>query len=260
MNMKEKPVYTAQDLKHALSERYSQPEWAYFSEVRNSTGYRSTITTADGIAMHMYPSRGFEIHGFEIKVSRSDWLSELKKPAKADEIFKYCHKWWLVVSDKDIVKDGELPHTWGLMVMQKNGLIAKVQAPVIEPEAFDMGFVASLLRSATANTVQRSSIQKKLSEEFDRGKSCMEGDVTRAEKSKEEAWGIIKAFEKAAGVKITRWHGEENAEMIGLFVRRALAEKKFNPKYNVSTIEHNLERLLKDFRKLAGQIIDDDDV
>jgi len=32
--------------------------------------------------MDLWPSGGLEIHGHEVKVSRSDWLRELKEPEK----------------------------------------------------------------------------------------------------------------------------------------------------------------------------------
>ena len=46
---------------------------------------------------------------------RSDWLRELRDPAKAEEFRRYCDRWWLVVSDCAIVKPGELPTGWGLL-------------------------------------------------------------------------------------------------------------------------------------------------
>lgn len=55
------------------------------------------------------------IEGHEVKVSRSDWLAELADPTKADAWARHCHRWWLVVPHRDIVKDGELPDGWGLM-------------------------------------------------------------------------------------------------------------------------------------------------
>lgn len=55
------------------------------------------------------------IHGFEVKVSRSDWLTELADPSKALAWSRYCHYFWLVASDKRIVRD-DLPHGWGLMI------------------------------------------------------------------------------------------------------------------------------------------------
>lgn len=99
---------SSQHVLSLLRERYPKDSHALITEVGNATGY-ATNRHADAIAMSLWPSRGLEIMGFEVKVSRSDWVSELKNPAKADAIALYCDTWWLVVSDAKIVQPGELP-------------------------------------------------------------------------------------------------------------------------------------------------------
>jgi hypothetical protein len=53
--------------------------------------------------------------GHEVKASRSDWLTELANPGKADAWADQCHEWWLITVP-GVVRDGELPAGWGLMV------------------------------------------------------------------------------------------------------------------------------------------------
>lgn len=67
-----------------------------------------------------------------IKVSRSDFLSELKKPQKAEVISRYCDRWWIVAADRKVAQVDELPKTWGLLVAQKNGLRQLKPAPQLE--------------------------------------------------------------------------------------------------------------------------------
>jgi len=81
----------------ALAKRFPAPAWALISQVRNSTGY-SGDRTCDAIAVSRWPSRGLELHGFEIKCSRGDWLGELRRPDKADKMFKYFDRWEAVCS------------------------------------------------------------------------------------------------------------------------------------------------------------------
>lgn len=60
------------------------------------------------------------VHGFEIKVSRSDWLSEHRTQGKKSAPWRsYCNYWWIVVPRRDIVKPEELPAGWGLLVGTK---------------------------------------------------------------------------------------------------------------------------------------------
>src|SRR5438876_1169784 len=84
------------------------------------------IGSADALAMSLWPSRGLELHGFEIKASRADWRTELRNPETADEIATRCDRWWIVAGSADIVTDGELPPTWGLLVPLGSALVAKV--------------------------------------------------------------------------------------------------------------------------------------
>ena len=102
----------------------------------------------DALAMAMWRSLGLEVHGFEIKLSRSDWLREKRQPFKAEELCLYCDRWWLVLGDKDIVKDGELPPTWGLLIPRGKSLVVSVNALKLTPISLDRVFIASILRKA----------------------------------------------------------------------------------------------------------------
>lgn len=70
----------------------------------------------DAIYVGFTSTRGRILVGHELKISRSDWLAELNKAGKADPWADQCHQWWLVVSAPAIVRAGELPVGWGLMV------------------------------------------------------------------------------------------------------------------------------------------------
>ena len=146
----------------ALKERFCAPAWALIPHVRNGTGYqRTTPRTADAIAMSLWPSRGLELHGFEVKVSRADWVKELENPAKAESICRFCDRWWLTVGDAEIVWAGELPPTWGLLVPKGDKLVAKVEAPKLEAMPGDRLFLAALLRK----TVEVSADEEFLRDE-----------------------------------------------------------------------------------------------
>ncbi len=131
-----------------LAARYVAPEWAFLRHVANGTG-RHQARTADGIAMNLWPSRGMELHGFEVKVYRSDWLREAKDPAKADEIAVRCHRWWVVAGDDGIVAQDDLfPQTWGLLVVREGALVIVREAPLLTPAPLDWTFLAAVLRRA----------------------------------------------------------------------------------------------------------------
>lgn len=59
------------EIKAALRAKFCAPEWAIMFEVGDGTG-ASQSRWADAVAMNLWPSRGLQIHGFEIKAHRSD--------------------------------------------------------------------------------------------------------------------------------------------------------------------------------------------
>lgn len=135
--------------------------YAVAEHVPNTTSWAARI--ADFIAVDCYISqdrhmpRRYEVHGHEIKVTRSDWLTELRQPEKAQAFTPYVHRWWLVVADRSIVRDGELPDGWGLLVKAGPVLRRVTTAPLREPEPMPNGMLAALLR-ATAKTAARPSV------------------------------------------------------------------------------------------------------
>ena len=125
-----------------------------FFEVANGTGATSR-RYADAVAMNLFPSRGLGIHGFEVKISRSDFQTEIKNPEKAEEIAQFCDRWW-IVAPKDMIRPDELPEAWGLI--EANGsLREKKQAKQLEPKPLTKPFFAALARRA--HQVNESEIE-----------------------------------------------------------------------------------------------------
>ena len=150
---------TADDLWELLKARYGgeRDEWVILSEVRNRAGHDAS-RSADAIAMNMWPSRGLSIHGFEIKVSRTDWVRELKDPSKAEAFHGLVDYWWLVVSDPAIVHDDELPEGWGLLAPRGTGLGVVTEATKHDSVDVTRDFLAAMLRRADRELVPSARI------------------------------------------------------------------------------------------------------
>lgn len=105
--------------RHYINPSAPMPGGVFLPEVGQNGGWGSG-SRCDAIYVGFTSASGRLLVGHEVKVSRSDWLTELSKPGKADAWADQCHEWWLVVSDPTIVHEGELPAGWGLMLPGKS--------------------------------------------------------------------------------------------------------------------------------------------
>lgn len=163
-------VATERDILDALLARYTAvrrgtiaDRWTRAEHVPRVLGYIEKNRIADFIAADRYPGHDYgstlAFHGHEVKVSRSDWLTELRDPEKAEAFRPYMHHWWLVVPDASIVREGELPEGWGLMVLGPNGLRAKVKAPRLSPLPIPHDLAINLM-AAAARTAYREPLRR----------------------------------------------------------------------------------------------------
>lgn len=136
---------TSADIKLGLKRGLAQGHQVFF-EVGDNTGTR-VQRHADAVAIGIWPSTGHQILGFEIKVSRNDFATEMKNPQKSWPVMRYCHRWSLV-TPPGLVKSQELPPNWGLQTFDGKILRTVKQAPLLTPEPITMGFVAALVRRA----------------------------------------------------------------------------------------------------------------
>jgi len=211
---------TTKELEAMIAAKFSPPAYATLFEVANGTA-GSISRRADAISMGLWPSRGRELHGFEIKASRSDWLRELESPEKADAICRYCDRWW-IVTNAGVVREGELPTTWGLLVGKPNGLVTEVQAPALNPIQMDRVFLAALMRRAVEQSVDAKTIEAAKAEA--RQETDKRWQVITASRDKEigELRKLIDEFQDASGVRINGWDG---AVKIGEAVKALLNKK-----------------------------------
>lgn len=196
------------ELQSLLARRYAAPDYALIWEVRDGTGFAAQGRQMDAMAMSLWPSRGMEVHGFELKVSRGDWLRELKQPEKAEAFHQFVDRWW-VVADKDVVNVAELPKGWGLLVAKETELRQSVQAALQKAKPLTRPFVASVLRNLTKNYVPKMFVDQQVS---DRTAKAVAEHVDSTEWDLKSAMGTIerlnktiKDFETASGVRLTDW-------------------------------------------------------
>lgn len=141
--------------RHANYGNGGSGEYAFLTGVRNGAGFDAT-RTFDAVAVNLWPSKHLAITIFEVKVSRSDWLRELKDPTKAGAALALAD-YFAVVAPAGIVKRDELPTGWGLLEVSASGTSLR---QAVKPNrltsipyrrnhpAVPRAFVVGLLRSA----------------------------------------------------------------------------------------------------------------
>lgn len=201
---KQKKYFTANDLTDLIATKFSKPTYACFRNVANGTG-TNISNRADAIAVGCWPSRGLSLDGFEVKISRSDWLRELKMPHKAEAFAPYCDRWWIVVGNAEIVKLDEMPEGWGLMAARGGGLgVVREAVKNASPVPVDRHLLAAICRKAADNDIEASA----LAEAETRGRSDARKEWERTfnalkDKLGEKEQQIID-FERASGLNIRR--------------------------------------------------------
>lgn len=201
---------TSADIRHALMKHFAPPGWRVFFEVANATGGHAQ-RRIDALACGIWPSNGYEFVGVEIKVSRSDWQREMAAPQKAQELMRFCNRWYLA-APKGLVTPDELPATWGLLSFDGTRLQTAVKAAKLNPEPLEVGFVMAVLRQGSA--VDMDLVNKLVSErdaerqkQFDQSvEFAARSKVTEASRRTDRALEIATTVKALTGAEIDDWH------------------------------------------------------
>jgi hypothetical protein len=241
----------AHDLFLRLESSFSAPGYITLEEVRDATGFDGH-RTADAIAISLYRSRGKAIWGFEMKVSRNDWLKELKQPEKAESILRYCNYWGLVVPNKDIVKAGELPDSWGMYVAQKNRLKCVVPCPKLDPLPMNITMLTALAYAIQqkGTKLDQQALDKARNDGYKQG--CQRTNAAYYEDQYNKLLDSVRAYEKASGLSIQYGWGKPSriGEIVKMIMNHDAPLKRIldTAKYNLSKTEDlktEIERQIK---------------
>ena len=215
----------------ALEATHPPPAWAFIPQARDGTGL-SAGRTADAIAMSLWPSRGLEVVGYEVKTARADWLRELRNPEKAEAIFGYCDRWYVVTPEK-VLAPGELPPTWGHKVVRAGRVDTEVEAPRLAPVPLDRVFVAAVMRRLYGLRADRREIDRAVTAALEERRGSEGRKLAQLKEAVEE-------FEQRSGVKFVAWHAGE----IGGAVRWVLNGGILGIREELTDIRKRAERVI----------------
>lgn len=234
------------------------------TQLRTEAGW--DVTTADVVIMGAWRSTNHKIQGFEVKISRSDWLNEVKKPTKNDAIKQYCDHFWLVITDEKMVKEGELPDDWGMMVVSGNGLKVVKKAPQLTPKPPSLGFMAMMMRSNQCDTIpldvhadQLKDLERKYEAEY---KAKYSGLVKFIKEIYKELGIKIEhsSYEKDWYAGISNWKIQKavsngawqlTPKQVTAAMKIALNGDLNGMKYKLESIAHTAEEMLKIAKEFA---------
>lgn len=132
----------------------------FVTELRGGAGYGGdSERRMDAWALHPYPSKSNRRVAYEVKVSRGDFLRDIKQPLKHRPALIFSNEFYFV-APKGLIKADELPLFAGLLEVRtgRNNdfsyLKEEVKAPWRDTPPPSWRFVSSLVRSV-AKEAQR---------------------------------------------------------------------------------------------------------
>jgi hypothetical protein len=231
-----------------------------FEELANGTGYK-VKGWADAAALGIWPSRGYELHGYEFKESREDLKKELRDPEKADNIGKYCHHWWLCLRDEKLMEGLVVPAVWGILVPKGRVLRTVRKAPrTAKPKPFDPAFVAAMIRNVTKTWVpkhEHEELKKNAHEqalvELARDRKYSKED---AEYERDRLGGLVRDFKAKSGVdiEVPNWQLGDIAAAVKLVMEaRSLAGKNSTQHWRTPDAGELVRREIADVERAAAK-------
>lgn len=175
----------------ALEVRYARPEWHVEREL-TLEGRR-----LDFVAFNLWGARSYRTVGFEVKVSRADFLRELADFRKT-ETWSHVVDQFFIVAPGKLLDPSELPAGWGLLELRGSKLFTKQQAAIGERATLPRELAARMLDRLYKRVDQaagrfaaekhglreeiRAEVRQKLAEEAERN-----GDAIRAKAERFDA-------------------------------------------------------------------------
>lgn len=233
-------------------ERSFDPKRGYLV-IREIALTRGDGRRADAVALQQYAARGIHLHGFEVKISRSDWTRELRDAAKADELIRSC-EYFSVVAVPGVVRPEELPPGWGLFeVRGATRQLHRVVAATRRPDAEPLSLASACRLTRRAIEAIRAPGEEALRAAEERGHERgvaagrREGDRVRPE-ADIKLRAAVRAFEEASGVEIPTYH-ERRAGRIGAAVRVVLESGE-----NLEYLRDDVARTIAELQRLAASL------
>lgn len=126
-------------------------EWAFAREIPTSTG--GAQNRIDALAVNCWRSKAYIVRAYEVKISRADFLRELRQPHKSATARDIAHE-FVFATPKGMVDVHELPIGAGLIEVDHRGRTVTKRRPDRSPRGvWTPTFLASVIRSAQRTAI-----------------------------------------------------------------------------------------------------------
>jgi len=180
----------------------------------------------------------------------------LKLPEKAEAVAQYCDHWWIVTTE-GIVKEGELPPTWGLIELQYDllrapKLVTIKDAPAKDSMPVGRSFMAALFRKMgqVDNAEVEQTVSKRMAELDAKRREHIEQEVKARTGQFESLRARVEQFERASGIDLEDWRLQPDE--FGKAVKFVLDCEIFRAYGSVET----LYKSLTDAAAVIGKVIE----
>lgn len=227
-----------------LRNKFPANEYVLICEVSDKSGF-SRSRSLDYMLINLWESRGLAITGIECKSHRTDWLKELKNPAKQENHFKYCDHFYLLTDKENVAKLEEIPATWGWVHINEKGILKTMKAaPKLQPIPVDRSLLCAMMRRAADKTgfihssEVEDTIQARAEQIADKNKNEFKWKAGEYDELKK----MVDDFEKASGINISHRWGDQPAK-IGNAVNIFLAQGTEPYKHQLSRVADSIKNI-----------------
>jgi len=252
-------VWSANNLVDLIRKRHEGDGWLVFTELANASGYKAS-RWADAMALGTWSSTKYEAHFYETKISREDVKKELRDPSKSSAVGKFCHYWWLVISDPKIIADLVIPEEFGILAPVKRGsgtLLGVVRrSPKRKSTPFNEQFSIACIRNMAKSYPSpraHADLQRRLEESLANSDENLLRDQLQAQQDENRKLrDLVAVIEKELGVPIdgNEWRGRD----LGRAIQFAIDHPDANSSQSVRLTLQHLSRCASDLEDLAATI------
>lgn len=148
----------------ALASRHRWPEWVFMPEVSLPVpvpqgSYRPAHNKShrvDALAVSIYESSGYARVGYEVKVTRADFQTEMCRPEKTQASAMWCSEFYFACP-KGVLEPKDVPDPYGLVIINPRGSTRRVKRSTIESRPPTWGAVAYLIHRIVDETQETTN-------------------------------------------------------------------------------------------------------